>query len=133
MDRKPKPWEVLVLVRKDSGGVFPDGTTNHPAIDFDASRTIDHLRQTVTAYRPASRTTLMPLLGRYHRTRALEPDDVTFDADPARARHVRAMRRVYESELERARYYFDRHGVPYEKSELAGYGYSDDAARDLDE
>jgi hypothetical protein len=30
------PAEGLVLVRKDSGGVFPDGTTNHPAIDFDA-------------------------------------------------------------------------------------------------
>jgi len=26
----------LVLVHRDSGGVFPDGTTNHPAIDFDA-------------------------------------------------------------------------------------------------
>jgi len=34
--RATVPDDGLVAVRKDSGGVFPDGTTNTPAIDFDA-------------------------------------------------------------------------------------------------
>ena len=40
--------EALVLVRKDSGGVFPDGTTNHPAIDFDAPPVLTMTDQTPT-------------------------------------------------------------------------------------
>jgi hypothetical protein len=33
--------DTLVLVRRDSGGVFPDGTTNTPAIEFAAPTTTD--------------------------------------------------------------------------------------------
>lgn len=50
-------------------------------------------------------------------------DDFVFDPDPAHARHVRAMQRVFREELERATFYRDRYGVPFEESELAGYRY----------
>lgn len=54
---------------------------------------------------------------------AAEPSDFIFDADPAHARHVRAMQRVYREELANRLYYFERWGVPFEESELAGYRY----------
>jgi len=61
----PEPWPEpdadLVFVRRDSGGVFPDGTTNHPAIDFDTPAALSvpltdgRLRAALANHRPLIR------------------------------------------------------------------------------